>query len=127
MGGTALATTQVNHQVQHDLTFAEEIAFPLLFLLALWVFRSFVAALLPLVCGALTILGGLLVLRLVDLAMPVSTYALNIVTGIGLGLGIDYSLLLVSRYREELGGSGQAPTPYGGRSPPPGAPSPSAR
>jgi len=102
MGGTALATVQVNDQVQHDLTLAEEIAFPLLFLLAFWVFRSLVAGLLPLVCGALTILGGLLVLRLVDLAMPVSTYALNIVTGIGLGLGIDYSLLLVSRYREEL-------------------------
>jgi len=102
MGGTALATVQVNSQVQHDLKFAEEIAFPLLFLLAFWVFRSLVAALLPLFCGALTILGGLLVLRLVDLATPVSTYALNIVTGIGLGLGIDYSLLLVSRYREEL-------------------------
>jgi uncharacterized membrane protein YdfJ with MMPL/SSD domain len=102
MGGTALATTQVNRQVQHDLAFAEAIAFPLLFLLSLWVFRSLVAALLPLVCGALTILGGLLVLRLVDVASPVSSYALNIVTGIGLGLGIDYSLLLVSRYREEL-------------------------
>ncbi|MGZ4395264.1 MAG: MMPL family transporter [Gaiellaceae bacterium] len=102
MGGTALATVQVNRQVQHDLTFAEEVAFPLLLLLAFWVFRSLVAALLPLLCGALTILGGLLVLRLVDLATPVSTYALNIVTGIGLGLGIDYSLLLVSRYREEL-------------------------
>jgi uncharacterized membrane protein YdfJ with MMPL/SSD domain len=102
MGGTALATVQVNHQIQHDLTFAEELVFPVLLLLTLWVFRSFVAALLPLVCGALTFLGGLLVLRLVDLAMPVSTYALNIVTGIALGLGIDYSLLLVSRYREEL-------------------------
>jgi RND superfamily putative drug exporter len=102
MGGPALATTQVNRQIQHDLTFAEEIAFPLLFLLAVWVFRSVVAALLPIVCGALSILGGLLVLRLVDLATPVSTYALNIVTGVGLGLGIDYSLLLVSRYREEL-------------------------
>ena len=102
VGGTSVATTQVNRQVQHDLTFAEELAFPLLFLLALWVFRSVVAALLPLVCGALTILGGLVVLRLLDTVTPVSTYALNVVTGTGLGLGIDYSLLLVSRFREEL-------------------------
>ena len=109
MGGTALATVQVNHQVQHDLTRAEEIAFPILFLLALWVFRSFVAALLPLLCGGLTILGALLLLRGLDVLMPVSTYALNIVTGSGLGLGIDYSLLLVSRYREELARSGPGP------------------
>ncbi|HEY6054544.1 MAG TPA: MMPL family transporter, partial [Gaiellaceae bacterium] len=68
-----------------------------------------VAALLPLACGALTILGGLLVLRLLDLATPMSTYALNIVTGTGLGLGIDYSLLLVSRYREELARLGPGP------------------
>lgn len=102
VGGPAVAMTQVNRQVQHDLAVAETIALPLLLLLAFWVFRSLVAALLPLVCGALTILGGLLVLRLVDLAMPVSSYALNIVTAVGLGLGLDYSLLLVSRYREEL-------------------------
>jgi RND superfamily putative drug exporter len=101
-GGTALATVQVNDQVQHDLTRAEELAFPILFVLALWVFRSLVAALLPIVCGALTILGALLLLRVLDLITPVSTYALNIVTGAGLGLGIDYSLLLVSRFREEL-------------------------
>ncbi|MGD0167269.1 MAG: MMPL family transporter [Gaiellaceae bacterium] len=106
MGGTALATVQVNHQIQHDLTRAEEIAFPILFLLALWVFRSFVAALLPILCGGLTILGALLLLRGLDVVTPISTYALNIVTGSGLGLGIDYSLLLVSRYREELARSG---------------------
>ncbi len=102
VGGAALATVQVTRQIQDDLTFAEELAFPVLFLLAIWVFRSLVAALLPIACGALTILGGLLVLRLVNGVMPVSTYALNIVVGIGLGLGIDYSLLLVSRYREEM-------------------------
>jgi RND superfamily putative drug exporter len=102
MGGVAYATKQVNERVQRDLTHAEKLAFPLLFLLALWVFRSVVAALLPLVCGGLTILGCLLLLRLLDLVTPVSTFALNIVTGAGLGLGIDYSLLLVSRFREEL-------------------------
>ena len=106
MGGTALATVQVNRQIQHDLTRAEEIAFPILFLLALWVFRSVVAALLPILCGGLTILGALLLLRGLDAVTPISTYALNIVTGSGLGLGIDYSLLLVSRYREELARSG---------------------
>ena len=106
LGGTAIATEQVNRQVQHDLTHAEELAFPVLFALALWVFRSVVAALLPVACGLLTIAGALLLLRLLNVAMPVSTYALNIVTGAALGLGIDYSLLLVSRFREELARAG---------------------
>ncbi len=108
-GGAALATKQVNSRVQSDLTRAEAIAFPLLFLLALWVFRSVVAALLPLACGAVTILGALLLLRVLDAFTPVSSYALNIVTGAALGLGIDYSLLLVSRFREELARSGPGP------------------
>ncbi len=108
-GGTALATLQVNRQVQHDLTHAEELAFPVLFLLALVVFRSVVAAVLPLLCGALSILGALLLLRVLNVFTPVSSYALNIVTGAGLGLAIDYSLLLVSRYREELVRHGPGP------------------
>jgi RND superfamily putative drug exporter len=109
VGGSAIAVTQVNNQVEHDLTRAEELAFPLLFVLALWVFRGLVAALLPLVCGALTILGSLLLLRALNAVSPVSSYALNIVTGAGLGLGIDYSLLLVSRFREELARRGPGP------------------
>ena len=109
LGGAALATEQVNDRVEHDLTRAEAIAFPLLFLLALWVFRSVVAALLPLACGALTILGALFLLRLLNAVSPVSTFALNIVTGAALGLGIDYSLLLVSRFREELVRVGPGP------------------
>ncbi len=103
VGGPAIAVVQVNHQVQRDLTRAEALAFPALFLIALFVFRSVVAALLPLVVGGLTILAALLLLRVLDAITPVSPYALNIVTGAGLGLAIDYSLLLVSRYREEMG------------------------
>jgi putative drug exporter of the RND superfamily len=108
-GGTALATVQVNHQVQHDLTHAEELAFPFLFLLSLLVFRSVVAALLPMLIGGMTIIGSLAMLRGLDQLTPISTYALNIVTGAGLGLAIDYSLLLVSRYREELARHGPGP------------------
>jgi RND superfamily putative drug exporter len=102
VGGVAIATVQVNDQVQEDLKRAELIAFPILFLLALVIFRSVVAALLPLVCGGLAILGSLLLLRVLDHFTPMSPYALNIVTGAGFALGIDYSLLLVSRFREEL-------------------------
>jgi uncharacterized membrane protein YdfJ with MMPL/SSD domain len=103
VGGSAIAVVQVNRQVQRDLTRAEALAFPALFVIALFVFGSVVAALLPLVVGGLTILAALLLLRVLDAITPVSPYALNIVTGAGLGLAIDYSLLLVSRYREERG------------------------
>jgi RND superfamily putative drug exporter len=102
VGGFGLANTQVQSQVSADLAHAEELAFPILFLLSLWVFRGAVAALLPLLVGGVTILGSFLGLRLVTLHTPLSIFALNLVTGMGLGLAIDYSLFMVSRFREEL-------------------------
>jgi uncharacterized membrane protein YdfJ with MMPL/SSD domain len=102
VGGTAVANEEVRTQSEHDLLRAELIAFPLLFLLALWVFRGVVAALLPLLAGGLSIVITLALIRVVNGVTPISVFALNLVTGAGLGLAIDYSLLLVSRYREEL-------------------------
>ena len=102
VGGAAVASEEVRTQSEHDLFRAELIAFPLLLLLAIWIFRSLVAALLPLAAGVLSITTTLAVLRLANDVEPISVFALNLVTGAGLGLAIDYSLLLVSRYREEL-------------------------
>ncbi len=102
VGGTAVANQEVTTESERDLVRSELIAFPLLLLLALWVFRGLVAALLPLVAGLLSIAGTLALLRVANAVTPISVFALNLVTGAGLGLAIDYSLLLVSRFREEL-------------------------
>ncbi|MDF1706176.1 MAG: MMPL family transporter [Aeromicrobium sp.] len=102
VGGAAVAFQQVNDQVEHDLVRAELLAFPLLFVAALLVFRSAVAALLPLLVGGLTIISSMLVLRGVNEGLEMSVFALNLITGLGLGLAIDYSLFMVSRFREEL-------------------------
>ena len=101
-GGGQLAFTQVGEQVEQDLARAEMLAFPLLFLLSLVVFRSVVAALLPVAVGATTILTTFLWMRLVNGIEPMSVFAINLITGAGLGLAIDYSLFVVSRFREEL-------------------------
>jgi uncharacterized membrane protein YdfJ with MMPL/SSD domain len=106
VGGIALAQEQVNKQVEEDLRTAEMLAFPLLFLLSLLFFRSGVAALLPLMIGALAIVGTFLLLRLANEAVDISIFALNLTTGLGLGLAIDYSLFVVSRYREEIARTG---------------------
>jgi uncharacterized membrane protein YdfJ with MMPL/SSD domain len=106
VGGYALATEQVNKQVEHDLRTAEMLVFPVLFLLTLWFFRSAVAALLPLMIGALAIVGTFLILRIASEVGSISIFALNLTTGLGLGLAIDYSLFVVSRYREEIARSG---------------------
>ncbi len=105
VGGPAVIMDEIGEMVQSDLARAEMLAFPLLFLLSLLVFRGLIAALLPPLIGAVSILTTFLVLRGVDAgAMSLSVFALNLVTGIGLGLAIDYSLFVVSRFREELAG-----------------------
>jgi RND superfamily putative drug exporter len=106
VGGPAVAFRQVNRQVESDLRTAELYAFPLLFVLSLLFFRSLVAALLPLLIGGLAIVSTFLMLRLASELTSVSIFALNLVTGLGLGLAIDYSLFIVSRYREEIARSG---------------------
>jgi uncharacterized membrane protein YdfJ with MMPL/SSD domain len=106
VGGAAVAQQQANEQVEQDLRTAELYAFPILFLLSLLFFRSLVAASLPLVVGGLTIVGTMLMLSVASELGSISIFALNLVIGLGLGLAIDYSLFIVSRYREEIAKTG---------------------
>jgi putative drug exporter of the RND superfamily len=106
MGGFAPGFNETNDQTREDLTKAELIAFPILALLLLFVFRGVIAAAIPLLLGVISIVGTLLVLRIMSGFVDTSLFALNIATGLSLGLAVDYALLLVSRYREELGREG---------------------
>jgi RND superfamily putative drug exporter len=102
VGGGIVAFNQVGEQVESDLQRAELLAAPILLLFSLLVFRSLVAALLPLAVGTATVLLTFSGLRLINELEPMSTFAINLTTGLGLGLAIDYSLFMVSRFREEL-------------------------
>jgi RND superfamily putative drug exporter len=106
LGGQQIANAQVNTQVSKDLEHAELLAFPFVFLLSLLFFRSLVAALLPPLLGGLAIVATFFALRIVAGFVDISVFALNLTTGLGLGLAIDYSLFTVSRYREESAKSG---------------------
>jgi uncharacterized membrane protein YdfJ with MMPL/SSD domain len=106
VGGPSVAQEQVNKQVEEDLKKAEMLAFPLLFLLSLLFFRSLVASVLPLMIGGLAIVGTFLILRIASELGSISIFALNLTTALGLGLAIDYSLFIVSRYREEIAKDG---------------------
>jgi RND superfamily putative drug exporter len=101
-GGMAVAYAQINHQNERDLLLMESIAIPLSFAVLVWVLGGVVAAALPVVLGALAIVGTMSVLRLISFATDVSTYALDLSIAMGLALAIDYNLLIITRYREEL-------------------------
>ncbi len=102
VGGGLVGRNQTQDQVKVDLTRAELISLPILAILLFLFFRSPVAAALPLSMSILTIAGGLAVARLVDTLVVVDTYSLNVITILGVGLSIDYCLLAVNRFREEL-------------------------
>lgn len=102
VGGQALMFSQVNEQTSKDLLVAEAIAIPISFLLLIVVFGGVIAASLPVLIGVASIVGTLAFLRLVAGFTDVSIFALNLTTAMGLALAIDYTLLIVTRYREEL-------------------------
>ncbi|MGW0159105.1 MMPL family transporter [Mycobacterium sp. NPDC003323] len=101
-GGTAMVYAQINAQTERDLLRMEAIAIPLSFLVLVWVFGGLVAAALPMAVGVFAIVGSMSVLRLITFTTDVSIFALNLSIAMGLALAIDYTLLIISRYRDEL-------------------------
>ncbi|HVE98472.1 MAG TPA: MMPL family transporter [Mycobacteriales bacterium] len=102
-GGLAAIFDEIGRVIEGDAVRAEAVALPLTLLLLVLVFGSVVAASLPLAIGIFSIVGTFVVLRVVASLTEVSVYSLNLTTAMGLGLAIDYSLFVVSRYREEIG------------------------
>jgi RND superfamily putative drug exporter len=100
--GEAVLTHQISERARNDLERSELLTAPFTAIALVIVFGSIVAALLPLAVGVFAVVGTLLVLLLLTLMTDISVFALNLTTAMGLGLGIDYSLFVVSRYREEL-------------------------
>jgi trehalose monomycolate/heme transporter len=102
VGGTVPTEVVINNDVTSSISRAESISLPVLLILLVLIFGSLVAAGLPVAIGGLGILGSFAVLRLLTLVTTVSTYSISITTIMGLGLGIDYGLFMVTRFREEL-------------------------
>ena len=101
-GGVGVVGNAITQKISKDLSISEAISIPLTFILLAFVFGALAASAMPLVVGVAAILGAFFILYLISLLTTVSIYALNLTTGMGLGLGIDYALLMVNRFREEL-------------------------
>jgi len=101
-GGVGVISSAISNKIADDLKIAELISIPLTFILLAFVFGALAASAMPLIVGVAAILGAFFILYLFTLFTNVSIYALNLTTGMGLGLGIDYALLMVNRFREEL-------------------------
>jgi len=100
--GTGVFAHAINTKISEDLKLSESISIPLTFILLIFVFGGLVASAMPLLVGVSAILASFLVIYLLTFVTGVSIFALNLITGLGLGLGIDYALLIVNRFREEL-------------------------
>ncbi|MET7620409.1 MMPL family transporter [Streptomyces sp. NPDC005408] len=108
-GGAAAVGDEVPTQVAKDLALAEMIAVPLILVLLVIAFGSVVAALLPLVIGLIAIVGTFAELYVLGSLTSVSVFSINLTTALGLGLGIDYALLMISRFREHLAEGADVP------------------
>jgi RND superfamily putative drug exporter len=102
IGGRWAVFGDVNEQVSKDIARAESISLPIVFLLSLLIFGSFVSALMPTLVGGIAVMGAFAVVRLITGVTDVSIFSINVITLLGMGLAIDYALFVVSRFREEL-------------------------
>ena len=109
-GGQAMVDAQITGQTRSDLKVMETIAVPLSFLVLVWVFGGFLTAAIPLAVGGIAIFGSMAVLRVLTWATDVSIFSLNLLLALGLALAIDYTLLILSRFRDEIDSAAERDT-----------------
>jgi RND superfamily putative drug exporter len=109
VGGSLAINNEISSTITKDLARAEAISIPITTILLILVFGSLVSASLPLLIGLVSILGSFMALAVIASFTDVSVFSINLITGLGMGLGIDYALLIVNRFREELNSGRDVP------------------